>query len=208
MNTSSVFRIGFWSALCSTIFAIIYIVPQLIIGIDMPSSPADLLLILGPSLLLAPAFVVMMTSVHYFAPQEKRIWSHIGLSFSIAYFVFVSIVYFVGLTVQLPHTIQGDLDQFQILKYVPKSFMTAIDALGYSSMSLGMLFTAQVFGGTRLQWWIRRVFIANGVLVPVILLTQIYPEVAYIGAFWIVTFPLSTSLVAVLFRRQITAGEE
>lgn len=201
MRHDSVYRLGFWSGLASTALSVIYIVPQLIIGIDMPASPRDLLVILGPSILLAPSFLILMISVHHFAPDEKKIWSHIGMAFAIAYFVFVTIVYFVGLTIQLPHTIQGDVDKYELLTYAPKSFMTAIDALGYASMSLAMLFASPVFGNRGLARWIRRLFIANGVLAPVILATQVYPLVAYIGGFWIITFPSATGLLTIMFWR-------
>lgn len=203
MHDVTVATVGFWSGLASTVLSIIYIVPQLIIGIDLPESPTNLLFILLPSILLAPSFLILMISVHYFAPDSKRIWSHIGLIFAAAYMIFVTIVYFVGLTIQLPHTIQGDLGKYELLKYAPKSFMTALDALGYAAMSLAMLFAAPVFGKSNIQIWIRRMFIATGILAPVIIATQIYPKIAYIGMFWIITFHTSTSLLTVMFWNQL-----
>jgi hypothetical protein len=203
MPQISVSKIGFWSGLASTALSIIYIIPQLIIGIDLPSSPRDLLIIQGPSILLAPSFLILMISVHYFASDDKKIWSHIGVSFALAYFIFVAIVYFVGLTIQVPHTIQGDLEYYGLLKYEPRSFMTAIDALGYASMSLAMLFAAPVFAKSKIQGWIRRLFIANGILAPVILATQIFPKIAYIGGFWIITFPSATCLLTIMFARDL-----
>jgi hypothetical protein len=203
MPDTTISKIGFWSGLATTVLSIIYIVPQLVIGIDLPESPTNLLFILIPSIVLAPSFLILMISIHYNAPETKKIWSHIGLIFATAYFVFVTIVYFVGLTIQLPHTIQGDLDKYELLKYVPKSFMTALDALGYASMSLAMLFAAPVFVNSKLQNWVRRMFIATGILAPVIIATQIYPKIAYIGMFWIITFPTSTLLLTVMFRQQL-----
>jgi|WetSurMetagenome_2_1015567.scaffolds.fasta_scaffold49517_1 hypothetical protein len=201
MAQESVLKIGFWSGLASTVLSIIYIIPQLVIGIDLPASPRDLLLIQGPSFFLAPSFLILMISIHHFAPVDRKIWSHIGVVFAVAYFVFVTIVYSVGLTIQIPHTIQGDLDKYQLLQYIPKSFMTAIDALGYASMSLAMLFASPVFGTSKLQSWIRRLFIANGILAPVILSTQVYPKIAYIGGFWIITFPSATCLLTIMFKK-------
>ena len=121
-------KIGFWSAIATLIFTLAYGITQLIIGIDMPFSPKDIVYILLPSILLAPSFLITMIAVHYHALQNLKIWSHIGIMFAGAYFVFVSIVYFVGLTIQLPHTIAGDLQKYELLKYEPKSFMTANDA--------------------------------------------------------------------------------
>ena len=99
-----IFTIGFWSAFATTMFALIYIVPQLIIGIDMPESKEDLFWILTPSMFLAFSFLIMMVSVHYYASEDKRIWSQIGMLLAVAYFVFVNIVYFTVLTVTMPHT--------------------------------------------------------------------------------------------------------
>lgn len=64
MSEPDVNKIGFWSALSATIFSIMYIIPQLILGIDMPSTPRDLILILTPSFFLAPAFLILMVCVH------------------------------------------------------------------------------------------------------------------------------------------------
>lgn len=203
MPNATVSKIGYWSGLATTVLSIIYIIPQLVIGIDLPESPSNLLYILVPSILLAPSFLILMISVHYDASDNKKIWSHIGLIFAAAYFIFVTVVYFVGLTIQLPHTIQGDLEKYELLKYTPKSFMTALDALGYATMSLAMLFAAPVFGNSKLQNWIRRMFVATGILAPVIIATQIYPKIAYIGMFWIITFPTSTWLLTIMFRQQL-----
>jgi hypothetical protein len=196
--------IGFWSGLSTSVFAIIYIIPQLIQGIDMPETQKSLIWILTPSLFLAPSFLVMMVAVHYYADQTKRIWSHIGLLFALAYFVFVSIVYFTVLTVTMPHNLDGRSDLVAILQYIPKSFLSGIDALGYTTMSLATLFAFPVFNKMGLEKWIRWAFLANGVIAPIILLTQIYPLIAYLGASWIVTLPASSILVTLLFKRAKT----
>lgn len=201
MQHKVVRNIGFYSSLCTTLFAIIYIIPQLIIGIDMPASKKDQFLILLPSLFLAPSFLIMMVSVHYLADPARKIWSHIGIVFATAYFVFVSIVYFTVLTVTLPHILRGDSTSVALIQYIPKSFLTGIDALGYTAMSLSTLFSAGIFVRRGLESWLKWVFILNGVIAPVILSTQIYPEMAYAGATWIITLPLSSILLAILFYR-------
>jgi len=198
----SVAKIGFWSALSTTVFALTYVIPQLVIGIEMPKTPLTMILILLPSLFLAPSFLIMMTSVHYYADEADRIWSHIGILFALAYAIFVSIVYFTVLTVTLPHKISGTENTVALLAYTPKSFMTGIDALGYASMSFSTLFTAWIFKKkSGLEKWIRRFFIANGVIAPIILLTQVFPNIAYAGSFWIVSLPTSSMLTMILFSK-------
>lgn len=208
MKNNTILNIGFWSALATTFFAIIYIIPQLIIGIDMPESKKDLTFILLPSMFLALSFLFMMVAIHYYADEDKKIWSHIGLLFALAYFIFVSIVYFTVLTVTMPHMLRGESASVEVLHYVPKSFMTGIDALGYTAMSLSTLFAAPVFNKTKLKKWIRIVFISNGVIAPIILSTQVYPFMAYAGATWILTMPLSSFLTILLFRQEVLKNKK
>jgi len=73
MKNSSTNTIGFWSALATTFFAAIYIIPQLIIGIEMPESKNDLIFILVPSLFVAFSFLLMLVAVHYYSDDAKKI---------------------------------------------------------------------------------------------------------------------------------------
>ena len=81
--------------------------------------------------------------------------------------------------------------------------MTGIDALGYTSMSLATLFAAPVFIDTKLKKATRILFISNGVIAPIIISTQIYPLMAYAGATWIITMPLSSILFMLLCYREM-----
>ena len=46
MKTNTKLCIGYWSAIATTFFAIVYSIPQLVIGIDMPESMKDMIFIL------------------------------------------------------------------------------------------------------------------------------------------------------------------
>lgn len=117
------------------------------------------------------------------------------------YALFASIVYFIGLTVVVPHMFSMEAEKVGLFLFIPGSFMTGLDALAYCFMSLATLFAAPVFRGGRMQQWIRWAFIANGVLAPAILLVQFFPALLIVGAIWLVTFPLLAVLAIVLFRR-------
>ena len=56
-------------------------------------------LAVGASLLLAVSFVVLMASIHSYAPPEKKVWSQIGLSFAILYAALLIWNYYLQLTV-------------------------------------------------------------------------------------------------------------
>lgn len=202
MMKNSTAKVGYWAALGTLVFSITYAIPQIVLGIEMPDTLLWLWIILFPSLLLAPAFLIQMVAVHNRTPVHLRIWTHVAVVFATAYFVFVSIVYFINLTVVAPRMAAGDLGELEVLRYAPRTFMTGIDALGYTSMSLATLFAAPAFESVKGERWIKRLFLINGALAPIILATQVWPNLAYAATPWLVTVPGSSLLLALLFRRE------
>lgn len=192
-------KIGRRSAALSTIFGIAYIVPQIAVALGLIPSPWDLISLFIPSFFLASAFLVLMVSIYHYAPPEMKVWGHIGLAFAIVYAVLASFVYFVELTVVVPHLFQGSAEEVAVLLFNPGSFMQAADGLGYGFMSLSALFAAQVFNGAGLLRWTRWALRAHGLLAPAILLSVVYPALIAIGALWIITFPLSAILLYKVF---------
>lgn len=197
-------RLGFWSASFSATFAVMYIAAEMahLSGLLGPhDSPESLVVRMTPSLLLAMAFVMLMVTIHACASKQHKIWAHIALVFAVIYAVLVSIVYFVELTVVVPRTMQGEADQVALLEFGFGTFMFAIDILGYFFMSLATLFAAPVFDGRGLERWIRWALVVNGVLAPAIALQIIYPPLWNVAAVWVVSFPASTVMLAVWYRR-------
>jgi len=194
-------QVGFWSAILSFVFGMGYIVAQFAQFAGIPAAPWHLITLMFPSFLLAFSFVILMISIHYYASDERKIWSHIGLAFAIMYATLNSAVYFLQMTVLLPLTLIGEADKVAFLIFDKPSFIYGLDALGYSLMSLATLFVAPVFVGGRLEQWTRRALIANGFLTFGLLLQQNFPIAFYVGALWIFTFPISTALLAVIFKR-------
>jgi hypothetical protein len=206
-------RIGFWSALLASIFSIIYIIGQLAewIGLlgsgggpENASTPLGLVLLLTPSLFLGSSFLILMLCVHYYAPEDKKIWSHAGLIFATIYTVLISINYYVQLTLVLPHLLRNEVESIRFLLFIPfDSFLYSVDILGYSFMSLSTLFAAFAFMGPGLERTIRRFLIANGLLLPFVALQNYYHPLIWIAALWAITFPGSTISLTVLFKRNV-----
>lgn len=219
-SQKTVSRIGFWAAVFATIFSVTYIVAQLgewfgllgsAGGPESPSTPFGLIVLLTPSLFLGTAFVILMVSVHYSTPEERKIWSHIGLVFATIYAVLISINYYVQLTFVVPRLLQGDVNSvsLQPFLFVPfDSFLYSVDILGYSFMSLATLFAAFAFTGKGLQRTVRWFLIANGLILPFLALQIYYPPLIWIAALWAITFPGATISLAVLFRRNSSASAE
>jgi hypothetical protein len=209
----TVSRLGYWSAVLASLFSIIYIVFQLAEWLDLlgsgggpenPSTALGLIILLTPSLLLAPSFALLMLCVHYYALEDKKIWSHAGLMFATIYTVMVSINYYVQLTLVVPHLMRGEVETIRPFLFTPfDSFIYSVDMLGYSFMSLSTLFAAFVFTGAGLERTVRRFLIANGLLIPFLALQIYYHPLIWPASLWAITFPGATISLAILFRRQM-----
>ena len=118
-----------------------------------------------PAFFLAPVFVVLMACIHFYASEKMKIFSLIGLSFSIIYATLITANYFLLWTVDIPSISSGQTANLSIITmYNPHGIFVAIESLGYLMMSLALLFTSAVFSGGRLESAIRRIFILTFVL--------------------------------------------
>jgi hypothetical protein len=196
-------RFGFYAALGAFIASVGYGVPQLLQVAGVLAWPWDAILIYAPSLALAPLFVLTMVAVHIDAPAGKRVFSLAALALAIMYAVLVSMVYIVQLGVVIPLRLQGEGARVALFdccaQFQP---MMAIDLLGYTLMSLSTAFAAVVFGGSGLERAARFWLVANALLAPVLLLQLAWPSLIYVGALWLLTFPLAMLMLALIFRRR------
>ena len=77
-----VYQLGFWSATIATLLLVVSGVASSA-SIQIPSLVAGLL--------LTPTFIVVMACIHYYAPDEKKDLSQVGLSFALVYATLTSI---------------------------------------------------------------------------------------------------------------------
>ena len=206
---STINKIGFWSGLTAFVATICYGIVQLLQMYSVLSYPYDERLIYGTSLCIVIPFVLEMLALHYITPDEKKFWSHAALIFTILYAVFVTANYVVQLVTVIPMTLKGSLDEVRILQQTPHSLFWDFDALGYIFMGLATLFAIPIFNRSGFQKWVKRAFIANALVTPLISIVYFYPDYSFdlliLGFPWIVTAPLFMLLLAVLFRK-ITAS--
>lgn len=214
-------RLGLWSSVLTALFALGYGLAVIVMVTSQSSTafPAGLtrmeiylasfkpalLLPLIPSLLLAPAFTVLMVCIHYYTAPERRIWSHLGLAFTLIYAVMAFMNYMIELVSVQRSFLSGETDGLGMLIHTnPHAiFWSLVSA--YIFMNLAMLFAAPVFQGGRLETWIRRFFLLNGYSV-VATITTIWmdnPPVFMLGSLviWCPIFLIATALLAVLFSR-------
>jgi len=205
MKTSSLNKIGFWSATFSVVLGIGYSVPQILSSLQIIPHPEDLFWLFLPSLFLAPAFLIAMICLHYAVDPEVKIWTAIGVAFALLYCADVTIVYFTQLTVVVPAQLKGEINENHLLLFDRRTFLMAVDCLGYFFMSLSTFFAAFAF---KKNTWLYRGLFWNGALMPVLVLAFFYPAFYYAGAVWMITFPLAMINAAKLFNiKPITKGK-
>ncbi|OQX93031.1 MAG: hypothetical protein B6I17_04635 [Tenericutes bacterium 4572_104] len=210
-------RIGFWSAILTTVWVVWFIVAFGSYMSSLPSEwpgiaafaasfePIPYIAWVVPCLLLALTFPAMMSCIHYYASDNKRIWSLLGLVFAVMYGAVLAANYWVLLTLVRESLLGGyteGLEWFVIGS--PHSITNTIEGIGYGFMGLAAVFVSQVFDGDKLKNWLRWLFIVNGVagIAGVILggLGIIMATMVSL-ALWCITFPVATAMVAVLFKR-------
>ncbi len=198
--------VGFWSAVTVSLLVAAF-GALLVFGFWLETLEASFVV----CLVLAPAIVAMMASIHRRTSGERQVWSLIGLCFAVAYSVLVTITYFTQLTVVRSNAAGLTEDALRLIEFAPGSWTFALDMLGYAFMTLATLAAAPAFGGSGLERWLRIWFIVHGSLVVPTLLTPalIGPsdEANQVGSLaliaWSALFlPLSV-MVAVWFRRQL-----
>ncbi len=163
------------------------------------------LLPLYPSLLLALAFTALMVCLHYYADPAKRIWSHIGLTYTVIYAGMALINYTTQLISVQRALISNETDGLAMLVFGnPHAIFWSLVSC-YTLMNLAMLFAAPVFSGGRLEKWIRWLFWLNGfsAILTIASILVDNPYIFLLGSLviWCPLFTTAAALLAVLFSR-------
>lgn len=217
-------RLGLWSAILAAVAAALFMV----LGIATPPRsgpfcgsacvaypytavaafiPQDYLW-LYPGILLAPIFVILVSCIHSTAPEGKRVFSRIGLSFALLYAAVILVDYFVQLTVIVPSLQQGETAGLSLFtQYNPHGIFITFEALGYLMMSAALLFLAPVFMGGGIERAIRWLFAIGFLLTAVAFVALplagydiVAFEVTVLMINWIVLI-VSGALLTLVFRR-------
>lgn len=223
----NVHRVGFYSAIASSLLTVITFVaamtaipisganctkdcieyPYLAIESRFPRDYWWMFLAIG----VMVSFVVLMVSIHQFAPAEKKIYSQIGLIFGVVAALILIVDYFVQVTVIQASIENGETEGIALLtQYNPHGIFIALEELGYLMMSLAFLCLAPGFAGAnRLERAVRWLFIGNFgiVIVALILMVMAYGvdrqdrfEVIAISVNWLVLI-VGGGLLSRVFRR-------
>lgn len=202
-------QLGYWASVIVSILGAIYLAMLVVYfttqGFTFPPPPVVQLIGGIVTILTAPALLVIFAAIKHTARHENQILGTLGLSFTILFVASVSINRFVQLTVvrlSPPGAASQDLARF--LPYSADSVMFALEILGWGFfLSLGALFVAPLFSGSKLGISIRSLL----VLFAIFSLTSVAGyatasplTAAGFVAWWPVLLALAV-LLAIYFRR-------
>lgn len=199
-------NVGYWSAIIVTVLSVLPILLALAgnfvpspRGFDMGVYSLINALNVGLALLLPLSFIVLIFSIHNYAPPEKKVWPRIGLFFAMMY---GCIIFFQVIVVPMyPQTYQWVHDIFPRLVQV-----SAFTIVGYVSIGLAELFTLPVFRKSGIELAIRWciailvLFIAIGII-GALMSRNPLPVLSFAIMAKMIDFPVITALLAVMFRR-------
>jgi hypothetical protein len=230
METKTIAKVGFYSALITALltvgtFVIAFLTPPLSGPLcaggcftypysDVASRfPRDYYW-MYPAMVLNVVYYILMVAIHYFAPIEKKIFSHIGVSLALLAMATFNIDYFLQVSVIQPSLILGETDGIALLsQFNAHGVFIALEEIAFIMMSMSMLFMAAVFvGQTKSEKAIRWIFIGDFVLTAIsfALFTVLYGlfreyrfEVAAFSINWL-ALVVSGILLSIIFRKAMT----
>jgi hypothetical protein len=179
METKTIAKVGFYSAILTALltvlsFVIAYLTPPLSGPFctggcftypysDIASRfPRDYIW-MYPAMVLNVVYYVLMVAIHYFAPVEKKIFSHIGMSFAFLSMALFVIDYFLQVSVIQPSLVLGETDGIALLsQFNAHGVFIVLEEIAFIMMSMSMLFMTPVFAGqTKSEKAIRWIFIGS-----------------------------------------------
>jgi hypothetical protein len=168
-----------------------------------------------PAILLSLVYYVLMVSIHYFVPVERKIFSQIGMSFALISAATIVIDYFLQLSVVQPGVVLGETDGIAMLsQFNPHGVFIVLEEIGFLMMSLSMLCMAPaIAGNTKVEKAVRWLFVACFALnaISLGLYTAFYGihreyrfEITTITINWF-TLIATGVLLSIVFRRAMAA---
>jgi hypothetical protein len=212
---TTVAKIGYWSALVAFIGAVGYVVSVPLQIFNLVTPLQDSIIAFGFSLIIPVPFLLAMFALDYLVSEEKKFWTRIAIAFAIIYTTYCTLNYVVQLVTVIPagyywtfENQQGTPGPLSLLNQTPHSLFWDIDGLGYIFLNLATIFAIPVFEKRGLQNWVRRFFVANGLITPLFAIAYFYPTfsvpVLMLGAPWAITVPGCLLLLALFFKEKLT----
>ena len=174
--------LGFWSSIVVTVSMVGFMSALLLTfmpnlapwnGIEAYANSFKPMHILGtviPSLILASAYIIFTVCIHYYAEDDKKIWSHLSIVFGLMYAVISTANYFIQIITVIPGIESKNLNGLEVFAAGnPNSIFYALMA-SYFFMCVSALFAGFVFDSKKGQREIKWLFIIAIMSIPVCIL--------------------------------------
>lgn len=163
------------------------------------------------AILLVLSYVAWMVSIHAYAPNNRKTFSQVGLSFALMSATILSSAYFIQFSVIPASLLSGETEGLAaLIQYNPHGVFIAMEELGYLLMSLSFLPMAAVFTGkNRLEAAVRWIFAGAFLLtmVSLVVISLLYGlerldrfEVVVISINWLALI-VNGILLSILFKK-------
>lgn len=214
-------KIGTWSAVGVTIASAMFLVALVVTfvifplnfnwqGIELYAQSYtqhywQILMFVVPCFLIAPLYLILTVSIHRFTPEEKQILSLLGIVFAVVYLAQITANYYLQMTAISQSISTGLLDGTTLFAFGNlNSVFWSMEVLGYTWLSLSMIFIGFLFSGGKMEAAVKWIFVINGILGIVAIIQAVthldfgFPFSLVLFAF---TFPAATAMIALLFNR-------
>ena len=166
-----------------------------------------------PAIFLCLVYIVLIACIHQHTSKRRKIFSQIGLSFSIISATSLILIYFIQVSIIQASLTKGETDGISILnQYNPHGLFIAFEEVGYLIMSLVFIVLVPAFSNKKkIQKAIRWVFIVSFfmTLISFVIISLIFGisreyrfEVVVITINYF-TLIISGILIAKMFKREI-----
>jgi hypothetical protein len=210
--------LGFWSSVsatvCSAVFlaALVFTLITNSLNLNWQSidqyakiyNELQVMIFVVPCFLLAPSILIFTACLYAKAPEAKKILALLAMVFAIVYTAQISYNYFMQMSAVRQSIKAGVLDGLAPFAFGnPNSTFWSLEVLGYTFLSISMVFSGLLFKGSRVKAWIRWIFIINGILgiwaIFEAVLEITTPPISLL--LFALSFPVSTAIIAALFRK-------
>ena len=166
-----------------------------------------------PAIVLTLGYLIFMVCIHNYVSEQKRIFSQIGVLFSVISALILVVDYFIQVSVVQQSLLLGQTDGISLLtQFNPHGLFIALEDIGYIMMSLSFLFIAfAISKSTKLEKTLRWVFIVAFIfmIVSLVGVSMVYGinreyrfEVAVITINWFVLI-IAGIIMSKIFKRAI-----
>lgn len=170
-----------------------------------------------PAILLSILVIILAVCLHHYAKAEKKIFSQIGVIFTVFGSMILITDLFLQLSVIQPSLLKGEADGILLLtQFNPHGVFIVLEELGYWLISIGFLFMALIFGGNKLEKLARWIFITSFFLTNLTFVWFLVQygtfreyrfEITAISINWL-TLIVSGIILSLLFRKSMNIQRE